>query len=87
VLAVSNDSIEDHCAFAEKLGGLDFPHLADTEFKAINAYGVMNDKGTGCKRATFVVDRDGKLALVNRAYNVNEESHYKDVFDTLTRLP
>jgi peroxiredoxin len=47
----------------------------------------MNDKGTGCKRATFVVDREGKLALVNRAYNVNEESQYKEILDTLARLP
>ncbi len=86
-MAISNDSIEDHCAFADKLGGLDFPHLADTEFKAIKAYDVMNDKGTGCRRSIFVVDREGKLALVNRAYNVNDEAQYKEIFDTVARLP
>jgi peroxiredoxin len=86
-LAVSNDSIEDHCAFAEKLGGLDFPHLADTEMQAIRFFDVVNDKGTGCRRAVFIVDRDGKIRLANRAYDVNEESHYREIFDTLKRLP
>jgi peroxiredoxin len=86
VLAISNDPIEDHCAFAEKLGGLDFPHLADTEMKAINAFGVINDRGNGCKRSVFIVDSEGKIQLANRAYNVNEASHYQEIFDTLARI-
>jgi peroxiredoxin len=55
--------------------------------QAIRAYDVVHDRGTGCKRALFVVDREGKLQLANRAYNVNEESQYQELFDTVSRLP
>jgi peroxiredoxin len=54
--------------------------------KAINAYGVVNDRGNGCKRSVFVVDSEGKIQLANRAYNVNEEAHYQEIFDTLARI-
>ena len=83
---MSADDIASHCAFAEKLGGLSFPHLADTELDAIKAFNVVNDRGTGCRRSTFVVDREGVIQHANRAYNVNEESHYQALFDTLNAI-
>jgi peroxiredoxin len=46
----------------------------------------VNDRGDGCRRAVFIVDREGILRHVNRAYQVNEESQYQALFDTLKNL-
>ena len=50
------------------------------------AYDVVNDRGNGCRRAVFIVDRDGVLRHVNRSYQVGEAQQYQDLFDTLQRL-
>ncbi len=55
--------------------------------QAIRAYDVVNDRGNGCRRALFVVDREGRLQHVNRAYNVNEETQYQEIFEVLRRIP
>jgi peroxiredoxin len=47
---------------------------------------VVNDRGTGPRRSLFVVDREGTLQYVNRAYNVNEESQYQALLDALARI-
>jgi thioredoxin-dependent peroxiredoxin len=59
VIGVSTDSVESHRGFAEK-HGLPFPLLADTKGELANAFGVL-DRGMA-QRATFVLDRDGRLA-------------------------
>ena len=48
---------------------------------------MVNDRGTGCRRSLFVVDREGVLRHVNRAYAVAEEDQYQAVFDALARIP
>jgi peroxiredoxin len=61
VLGVSVDSVYSHQAFAEKLGGLTFPLLADFHPKGEVAqqYGLWRaDKGYS-RRAIVVVDRAG----------------------------
>jgi peroxiredoxin Q/BCP len=59
VVGVSTDSVESHRGFAEK-HGLPFPLLADTRGELASAFGVL-DRGMA-QRATFVLDRDGRLA-------------------------
>jgi len=61
--------------------------LSDAELSVARAYGVMNESGQGCKRSVFVVDRDGVLRLVNRAYAVNEDAQYQAVFEALKAIP
>jgi len=59
VVGVSTDSVESHRGFAEK-HGLPFHLLADTRGELASAFGVL-DRGMA-QRATFVLDRDGRLA-------------------------
>lgn len=59
VIGVSTDSVESHRDFAEK-HGLPFPLLADTRGELANAFGVL-DRGMA-QRATFVLDREGRVA-------------------------
>lgn len=85
-MAVSNDSVDSHCQFGDSLGGLDFPHVSDEQLTMSAAYTVVNDSGKGCRRAMFVVDREGTVRLVNRAYQVAEESQYQAILDLLAAL-
>jgi peroxiredoxin len=64
-VAISNDSLESHQRFAEKLGGLPYPLLSDEGNEAINAYGVLNDTQTAARRSIFIVGREGRVGYVN----------------------
>jgi peroxiredoxin 2/4 len=56
VIASSVDSIETHLKWAEELGGIGFPLLADEGGKLARAYGVYDDKEAAAMRATFILD-------------------------------
>jgi peroxiredoxin len=60
VLAVSVDSVAVHQAFAEYVGGVDFPILADfyPHGEVARRYGILRPEGTS-ERATFVIDKQG----------------------------
>ncbi len=61
VLGISVDSVWSHYAFADTLGGIDFPMLADFHPKGEVAkqYGIWRaDKGF-TKRAVVIVDSEG----------------------------
>lgn len=86
IVGISADSIKSHFGFLERLGGLPFPLLSDTERKVIQMYGVLNDKGTGAQRSIFVVDRDGVVRYVNPKYQVSNPDHFEAVFQALAEL-
>jgi len=73
ILGVSCDDVKSHKKFAEKLG-LNFPLLADTEKKMVEAYGVWVEKSMygkkymGIQRDSFLIDPSGKIV-----------KHYKKV--------
>src|SRR3972149_8452418 len=83
VIAISADSLASHRRFAEKLGGLPFPLLSDTNREGITRYGVLNDKGTGARRSGFVVDRGGKILLANQRYELSKPAHFEAIFQAL----
>ena len=85
-MAISNDSLESHHRFAEKLGGLPYPLLADERNEAIDAYGVLNDTQTAARRSIFIVDREGNVGYVNPAYDVRRPDHFVEVFEQLRRI-
>lgn len=63
VLGISVDHVASHRAFAEQLGGLDYPLLADfnPHGAVTRRYGLWNpDRGAG-RRAVFIIDRDGVI--------------------------
>jgi peroxiredoxin len=61
VLGLSVDSVYSHAAFAEQLGGLDFPLLADFHPKGevAQAYGLWRPDRGYCRRAVVIVDLAG----------------------------
>jgi peroxiredoxin Q/BCP len=69
VVGVSADSVDSHRRFKEKQG-LNFPLLSDPDHKALEAYGVWQEKSLygrkfmGIVRSTFLIDGKGKLLKV-----------------------
>ena len=65
VFAISVDSVPAHRAWAEKLGGIDYPMLADfwPHGEVAQKYGVFLDSGVSA-RATFVIDTQGIIRMI-----------------------
>ncbi|XCB29886.1 thioredoxin-dependent thiol peroxidase [Arcanobacterium hippocoleae] len=78
VIGVSPDSLEKLEQFAER-DNLNFPLAADASKEVMTAWGAFGEKKNygkivqGVIRSTFVIDGDGKFALVK--YNVKATGH------------
>ena len=89
VLGVSPDSVEDVKKFAEKFD-LDFTLLADADHAVADAYGAWGEKSMygkkywGVRRATFLIDAEGKIAKVFP--KVSPKTHDDVVLDALAGL-
>ena len=61
VLGISVDSVHSHRAFAEQLGGITFPLLADFHPKGevVKQYGLWREDRGNSHRAVVVVDHEG----------------------------
>lgn len=61
MLGISVDSVHSHQAFAEQLGGLSFPLLADFHPKGAvtQAYGLWREERGYSQRAIIIVDENG----------------------------
>ena len=69
VIGISRDSIASHVKFAQKYD-LPFVLLSDPDRKAIEAYGVWQEKkmcgkvGMGVVRTTFLIDESGMIERI-----------------------
>jgi peroxiredoxin Q/BCP len=86
VLGVSADSVESHRKFKAK-EDLNFPLVSDPERKALEAYGVWQEKSLygrkfmGIVRTTFVIDEKGKIEKVFPKVKV--DGHFDEVLASL----
>ena len=89
VLGVSPDSVESHKKFVNKFD-LNFPLLSDVEKKMLLAYGVWKEKSMygrkymGVERTTFVIDGNGKIAVIFPKVKVGQ--HYDEVLTALADM-
>ena len=69
VIGISKDSVSSHLKFAEKYD-LPFILLSDPELKAIEPYGVWQEKklygkvSMGVVRTTFIIDEQGNIEKI-----------------------
>ena len=82
VLGVSSDSAGSHAAFAQKFN-LKFPLLVDDGGALATRYGCWG--GKDARRATFVIDREGRIAGVFDPVKV--DGHVLEVKAALQTLP
>lgn len=69
VFGISKDSVKSHAKFRDKYE-LTFPLLSDETGAVCDAYGVWTEKSMygrkymGIERATFLIDKEGKIAKI-----------------------
>ncbi len=61
---VNPGNLQSHRDFVQKYA-LDFPLIVDQDAEIAQAYGVLRDEG-GVGRATYLIDRDGRIAYAER---------------------
>jgi peroxiredoxin len=61
VLGISVDSPFCHDNWAKSLGGISYPLLSDLHRTASKDYGVHREDLNASNRATFVIDKQGKV--------------------------
>jgi len=89
VLGISTDSVASHEKFAAKYE-LPFPLLSDEDHKVCEKYGVWVEKKNygktymGIQRATFLIDKQGKVAAVWPKVKV--KGHVDEVAEALAEL-
>jgi thioredoxin-dependent peroxiredoxin len=81
VIGVSTDSSASHRAFADK-HGFPFTLLADERGELARAFGVIS--GERADRATFVIDRDGRVA--HAFLDVTPRGHAQQVLNFVQAL-
>jgi peroxiredoxin len=79
------DSVYSHLAFAEQLGGLPFPLVADFERKVMDAWGTRREDVEGYAgmpmRSVFVLDSD---CVVRWRWVRSREQPLPDVDDVIS---
>jgi peroxiredoxin Q/BCP len=89
VLGISKDSVKKHDKFRDKYG-LRIALLSDEASDVCERYGVWVEKSMygkkyfGIERATFLIDKTGKLARVWR--NVKVDGHAAEVLAAVRAL-
>lgn len=78
----SVDSVADNTRFASSEKA-DFPLLSDVDKSVAARYGVLTGRGLA-NRWTFYIDRNGRVAHIDRA--VNPETSAEDIIARLTQL-
>jgi peroxiredoxin len=76
ILGISVDHVPSHKAWAENLGGVPFPLVADWSQTTASDYGVHDPERRVAKRVTYVLDRDGVIRFVNPAMDPRSQDHY-----------
>ncbi|MHB1581761.1 MAG: peroxiredoxin [Acidithiobacillus sp.] len=90
ILGVSRDTVASHEKFSCKFN-FPFPLLADTDEALCKAFDVLKEKNNygkvsiGVERSTFVIDRKGKIAYVER--KVKAAGHAAAILDIVKQLP
>jgi peroxiredoxin Q/BCP len=90
VIGLSADSVARHDKFKAK-HDLDIALVSDEDHEALNAYGVWVEKNMygrksmGIERATYLIDREGRIACIWRKVKVN--GHVDEVLEAARALP
>ena len=66
VMGISTDSMFSHEAWAKSLGGISYPLLADIHRDVVKQYGIHWPELNANSRATFIIDKAGKVRFVEK---------------------
>jgi peroxiredoxin Q/BCP len=89
VLGVSTDDVASHEKFRDKYE-LNFPLLADVDHAVAEKYGAWREKNLygkksmGVQRATYLIDREGRVSRVWKKVNV--DGHDQAVIEAIKEM-
>ena len=87
VFAISVDSVPVHRIWAEQLGGIDYPVLADfwPHGEVAQLYGVFDSERGIAIRGTFIIDKDGvvRWKVVNPTPQARDLTEYSKALAAL----
>lgn len=86
VFAISVDSVWSHKAFAEQ-HGLQHRLLADMQREVCKAYGLFLPEANLARRATVIVDKQGKVAWVKVQEDIKQARDDGEILAALKKLP
>jgi len=86
VAGCSVDTVEAQQAFADKLGGIRFPLIADPGAQIAKAYDVYLDDWKTAARATAVIGEDGMVVLTYPRAPLDGKAHAEAVFADVATL-
>ncbi len=86
VLAISVDSIPCLRAWAESLGGINYPLLSDfwPHGAVSKKYGVLRKEGKS-ERAIFIIDKDGLIRYID-IHDIDEQPDNEVLLDELKKI-
>ena len=84
MLGISCDSTASHRAFANELGGLDFPLLSDfwPHGRVAREYGIFDEDRGHPRRSVFVADREGVIRWAYHA-ELGEQRDISKIIEVL----
>jgi peroxiredoxin Q/BCP len=83
ILGVSTQSVDSHQRFSAN-NELPFPLLSDIDKKVAEAYGVLKPNGKTAERATFLIDKQGKVRGVWPKVNIT--GHVDEILSAIEEL-
>ncbi|MFQ5969241.1 MAG: peroxiredoxin [Nitrososphaerales archaeon] len=83
VLGISVDGLDSHNKFAFKYN-LNFPLVADPDFKISKAYNVFNEERQMSRRVTFLIDKNGMITHIFPKVDV--QAHAEEVVEVLKSI-
>lgn len=87
VLSISVDAQPTRAAWAQSIGGVSYNLLSDFEPKGEVAkkYGVYREENGFSERATFIVDKTGKI-VYKQVHQISETPKNEELFTALAKL-
>ena len=83
VAGCSTDTLEAQKAFADKVGPLRFPLIADPDAEIANAFGVYKEEWKVAGRATAVIGEDRTILKTYPAAPLDGKGHAEEVYGSL----
>ncbi len=80
VFGVSTDDLNSHNEFKSRYN-LNFPLVADPDFKISKSYGVFNEERKASRRVTFLIDKNGIIKHIFPKVDVR--AHADEVIEVL----
>ena len=84
VLGISVDSSPANNRFAQDIG-VTFPLLSDFKRKVVKDYGIFDEERGFGTRATFVVDKDGKIQHIEQGRSAIDPTGAYQVCNMFTK--